>query len=138
MTRSTSVGSCPIERFAKMQDVRLQIRSWCTPPAEPVDAFIGDDADNRMLADDGAAQIGDFHSVRTPLLVSSISRGLVSECYPIVVDRVSCRAHEVGNNGWNRHETGCHVVTLGDQDLVPSAQVDSLANLTLGDRLYVH
>jgi hypothetical protein len=29
--------------------------------AEPVDAFIGGDADNRVLANDGAAQIGDLH-----------------------------------------------------------------------------
>src|SRR4030095_7331961 len=49
---------------------RLQVGLGVFDLAEAIEALVGDDADNRMLAHDGAAQVGDLH-VSYPSRVSS-------------------------------------------------------------------
>ena len=49
------------QRLAKMQHPGLEVALGELDFAEAVDALVGDDADDRVLADDGAAQVGDFH-----------------------------------------------------------------------------
>ena len=49
------------ERIAEMQHPGLEVGLGEFDLAEAVDAFVGDDADDRDAADDGAAEIGDLH-----------------------------------------------------------------------------
>ena len=49
------------QRVAEMQHPGLEVGLGVFHLAEAVEALVGDDADDRMLADDGAAQVGDFH-----------------------------------------------------------------------------
>src|SRR5690606_10851150 len=49
------------QRIAEMQDEGLQVGLGVFDFAEAVDAFVGDDAHDRVLADDGNAQVGNLH-----------------------------------------------------------------------------
>ena len=49
------------QRLAEMQHPGFDIAFGELNFAEAMEALVSDDADNRVLADDGAAQIGDFH-----------------------------------------------------------------------------
>ena len=49
------------QRLAEMQHPGLEIGLGVLDFAKAVEAFVGDDADDGVLADDGAAQIGDLH-----------------------------------------------------------------------------
>ena len=49
------------QRLAEMQHAGLEVGLGVLDLAEAVDALVGDDADDRVLADDGAAQVGDLH-----------------------------------------------------------------------------
>ena len=50
----------------EVEDVRLQVRLVRLDLAVAADALVGDDAHDRVLADDGALQVGDLHGL--PLL----------------------------------------------------------------------
>ncbi len=49
------------QRVAEMQHPGLEVGLGELHLAEAVDVLVGDDADDGMLADDGAAQVDDFH-----------------------------------------------------------------------------
>ena len=49
------------QRVAEMQDERLEVGLGVFNLADTIQALIGDDADDRVLADDGNAQIGNLH-----------------------------------------------------------------------------
>ena len=50
------------QRLAEMQDPGLEIGLGALRLAQAVDALVGDDADDGVLADDGAPEIGDLHA----------------------------------------------------------------------------
>ena len=51
------------ERVTEMQHPGLEVALGELDLAEAVEALVGDDADDRMPADHGAAQVGDLHAV---------------------------------------------------------------------------
>lgn len=61
ITRSTFVGSWPISASRKMEDGAFQVGLVLLDLAKSADAFVGDDANDGVLADDGAFEDGDLH-----------------------------------------------------------------------------
>jgi Ca2+-binding RTX toxin-like protein len=57
------------QRLAKLQHERFQVRFVGFRLAIAGDGFVGDDAHDRILADDGTLEIGDFHFFSLPVLV---------------------------------------------------------------------
>ena len=49
------------QRVAEVQDAGLEVGLGELDLAEAVEALVGDDADDWVLADDGAAEVGDLH-----------------------------------------------------------------------------
>ena len=62
ITRSTLVGSSPDQRVAEEQTCGFRYGLYDSTCAIAADALVGDDAHDRVLADDGALEVDDFHS----------------------------------------------------------------------------
>ena len=52
------------QRLAELQDERLEVGLVLLDLAVAADALVGDDPHDRVLADDGAFEVGDLHDGR--------------------------------------------------------------------------